>query len=902
MAISRTLLANNAARTTTLERNRQVSHLRSLPRLVWTGVLLWAAVSGIGTNLLADDDPATSTTPATPATSADAEEATSPRTVYLPYRNLAEVLKEHGATAIVPYEDYLRMIDESQQKPGPAVPVDAVITKATYRGAVAGDVARITATYHITVLGNPWIELPLDFGNAAIGKVSAADKKQVMLRGMGAGKYGLLIGEAGDVQVTFELVTPIKTSPDGREFALSIPSVGISTIEFSVPEKDQSVRILEAIVQSAAPPKATEVAEGDAANGDSPVKPADAVDDADETRVLATLGGSRTISARWHPKSGMKPEMDLLSSVVNRQQISIEDGLIHRDAWLTFQILRGSTNSLEFSVPTGQRILDVSADARVKSWKATDEQGRQLVLVELLTPADKEVTLEVHTEETLPAGPFFLGGISETGFVRGIHAVGAVRENGQVAVSVSNDLMLTIVDQQGVSRIDNGTADNRLRGEGRQTWKYYTPQFQLSATVAQIQPRVVVEQASRLTFTPDELQLVANLDFTVERAGLFDVKLRLPSQFSVDDVQCDAMQERSINPAGDLLSIRLKEKTLGQFRIIVQGHRTLAMAENDVEQDLPLLEPLNVERETGTIHVYAPAAIEVATNEKELQAVQPAPSPPGLRNGEALLTSAWTYSRRPVRIPVKTTRKPTRLSVQIATVVDVQPEVIEVTTHLDALVEFAGIDTFQFLVPADVSDRVQIDVPANDNTSSPIKQKSAAPAEKGWVLWTVETQREVLGRQRFQIVYRLTDDAPVHATPVAVGTTPPTPIPATPTPVDSLVPDPTLPTPATPDTTTPEPTPTPSADSSGTPACPLLSLARRVLMMDRIASATSAAAGRPVADDSCSSNRPEWLSVQPRPAVPLTQLSEKSGSTRSGRYRCCRVRPRGASSRSIFAS
>ena len=353
--------------------------------------------------------------------------------------------------------------------------------------------------------------------------------------------------------------------------------------------------------------------------------------------------------------------------------------------------------------------------------------------VEFLAPVDREVTVEVHTEESLPAGPFPLAGISEAGQTQGVHAVGVVRENGQIAAGVGSDLMLTISEQQGVSRIDEQGLDPKLQGPGLQAWKYYTSQFQLLATVTQVQPRVTATQDSRLDIhgRRTATRLRARPD---SRAGrIVRLQLRLPPKFVVDDVICDAMQERTIDPAGELLSVRLKEKTLGALRVTLRGHRILSSAGDQEEQDLPLVEPLGVEREIGVVHLFAPSAIEVATNEKELLGVQPYQTTDNMAVCAARLTSAWSYTRRPVRIPVRTTRKPTRLSASIATLIDVQPEVIEVTTQLDLLVEFAGLDTFRFLVPADISDRIQIELQANDTTSVPIKQKTSARLKRdGW--------------------------------------------------------------------------------------------------------------------------------------------------------------------------
>ena len=139
----------------------------------------------------------------------------------------------------------------------------------------------------------------------------------------------------------------------------------------------------------------------------------------------------------------------------------------------------------------------------------------------------------------------------------------------------------------------------------------------------------------------------------------------------------------------------------------------------------------------------------------------------GLVSLEAVLTSAWSYSRRPLRIPVSTTRKPTRLSATIATTIDVQPDTVEVATQLDYIVEFAGVDTFRFLVPEAVSPSVQIEAEASGPSSVAIKQRLNGDATNGWVPWTVVMPREIVGRQRFRITYRLSGEtaAPAPAAP-----------------------------------------------------------------------------------------------------------------------------------------
>jgi hypothetical protein len=687
--------------------------------------LLWGLVLAAIAVLPPDRCLGQDAAPASPA-------AVPERTIFVPYQNLEAILKGQAASAIVPYEEYLKFIGRGETT-GPKLPVQAVIAESAYVAQVEDDLARITATYKVRVLGKPWVELPLTFGEAAVGKVDAGEA-DVLLRGTGDGTYALLLGKEGEQTVTIELVARIRSSPDGREFSLAVPPVGITTFELTVPQADQSVEVEPRLVSL----------------------PAEAAGEAGGTRVKASLGSTRTITAKWRPRASTKPEMDLLASVESRQLVTIDGGLVHHDAWLTWNVLRGNLTTVEVAVPLGQRILDVTANVGVKSWQAKDEAQRQLVTVELLAAAQSAVTIEVHTEGTQAESSLVVAGMDEAGAVFGIHAVGAVRESGQVAVRAGDDIELAVTDQQGLSRIAADAVPQELKPSAATAFKFYSPQFRLAVTARPIEPRVLVAQESRLIFDEDELRLQADLRYQVERAGVFELTLLVPAGLTIDDVQSPQMEAETFDDASRTLTVRLRQRTTGEIVVSVKAHQPLDAAASQAGFDLPVLEPQNVARETGTVYVFAPPAIEVVTSDDGLQAVQPAPAPADAQQGDATLTAAWSYTRRPIRIPVSTTRKPTRLSATIATSIDVQPETVEVTTLLDYVVEFAGVDTFRFLVPEAVSATVQIDAEAVGSSSAAIKQKSPGPAENGWVPWTVVMQRDVVGGQRFRITYRLT--------------------------------------------------------------------------------------------------------------------------------------------------
>ena len=326
-----------------------------MQRLLASALMFVLLTGGTGSPTARGQSP-----PVDPARTAEAREKGVDRVIYLPFRDLWKVFEKQTATVVLPYQEYLDLKKRAEGTAPPEQKVDAVITEAAYVATVEQDLARIAVTLKINVLGKPWVELPLRFGDAAVGKVEGGDK--VVLRGTDNGAYSLMLGNAGEQTVKLELAARIKTSPDGREFSLECPTVGITTFEIVIPEGGQSIDVTPKVVTL-------------------PAK-----SEGEETRFKASLGSTSRIAARWYPKASMKPEMDLLTSVTNRTKVTLEDGLVHYDAYLTYDILRGSLTELRVAVPKSHRILDVAADARLKGWQVKQEPSRQLITAELLAP------------------------------------------------------------------------------------------------------------------------------------------------------------------------------------------------------------------------------------------------------------------------------------------------------------------------------------------------------------------------------------------------------------------------------------------------------------------------------------------------------------------------------------
>lgn len=677
---------------------------------------------------------------AEPAKPKDEPQVTWEQLIYVPYKQLSTVFEKQKATVFMSYAEYLKLWNKTGEQPGQP-PVAAVISAASYRGKIDQDVARIEAEYSIRVLGKAWSELPLKFGDAAVGDVTSeggADaKEKVLLRATGDGVYSLLFPTPGEHKVKIQLAARVRSSPDGKSFDLEVPAVGVTKFELLIPEADQAVEVTPLLVRQPVEAKGK------------------------ETKIVGNLGAASRIGVLWHPKASIKPEMDLLASVTNHTQVSVADGLIHTDAFLRYDVLRGELTQLRVAVPKGDRILGVSSnDANVKGWKAADEANRQVVTIELLSGAKKALTLEVHTERAAPAEAFDVVGLNDNVPAAGIHALDVVRESGQLVVTKGADLLLNIEKLTGLTRIEEAEVAEAIRRPGSLAYKFYSPKVELKLTAKSVEPRVLVNHLAKLQFLDDELRSLTTVSYTIERAGLFELQLRVPDEMVIDRVVGPPQIKEYPVETKDgqkVLRVVLDMKRDGAIAFNVIGHVPLDAAQKEQNLTLPLLEPLNVERETGQVTIFAAPAIEVLTDEKAIKGVQPErnadPNPPFVAGGT--LASAWSFTRRPVEIPVKTTRRPTRLTASVATLLNAKPETADVRTTVTYHVQFAGLDTFQIAVPETLADAVQIRTAQGATVPAIKEKKKAEKAVEGWVTWTIILQREAVGDVPFEITYDL---------------------------------------------------------------------------------------------------------------------------------------------------
>lgn len=659
----------------------------------------------------------------------DQKKAEEPKTIYVPFSDLNGSFEKPETRIVIPFEEYRKLVESLRSGQTPPLAPAAVLTQADYDVRVEGESARITAKLKVQVLRDGWAEVPIRFGAATIGSMKSADG--VLLRGTAEGQSQLLFPDKGNYDVELQLAARVHQSPESRDVSFDCPPVALTTVQVTVPGKGQQITITPA--GAALPPPATE---------------------GDQTRASAQIGAVNKVSIRWKPAESQTPAMNLLASVNNRTLVTIADGLIHTEATLAYDILRGELSETQIVLPKSSRLLDVFADQGASNWTTEVEGENQIVTLKLSAPVKQKLQVTVRAETPLRESEFSVAGISTEKVAAGIHALDAVRESGQVAIRHNADLSVNVLDQQGLVRIENSEADAKLAGPNALLFKFYSPQILLRLAAQPVAPRLIVDHQIDLKFQDDELRFFNTLNYQIERAGVFELTLQLPEGVIIDQVNSPVMKEFNIDSAQRKLTVALRERTKGQVILTIQGHLNLADG-NQEDFRLPILEPLQVEREQGTVQIFSRDSLEVQAVQGKVESAQPLPIFSDSTQGDLQLSSRWTFTRRPVVIPVRLIRKPTRLRAQQGTAFQINPEQAQVTSTLTYLIEYAPVDEFRIDVPESISSRLQIEVPAGETDSAPIKQKDPAPVENGRVVWTIQTSRKVSKKQTFLLTYDL---------------------------------------------------------------------------------------------------------------------------------------------------
>ncbi|MHC5035289.1 MAG: hypothetical protein ACYTFZ_09655, partial [Planctomycetota bacterium] len=188
---------------------------------------------------------------------------------------------------------------------------------------------------------------------------------------------------------------------------------------------------------------------------------------------------------------------------------------------------------------------------------------------------------------------------------------GVAREKGVVAVAVEKGLQAEILEREGISQVNQSEMPpefRALRDGFSLGLKYLKRPFYVKFRVSTIEPKVYGEVTCLTVASLERFRQHWDVQYEIRNAGLFQLKLQLAAGMKLISLHGENINNQSLDPATNVLTVDLRSKAEGAYRLTLQ---TYSAVEDAKSATVPALKLVGVERQWGTIAVSADSGIAV---------------------------------------------------------------------------------------------------------------------------------------------------------------------------------------------------------------------------------------------------------------------------------------------------
>ncbi|MDM8545258.1 hypothetical protein QUF61_02065 [Candidatus Venteria ishoeyi] len=560
---------------------------------------------------------------------------------------------------------------------------DYVLSRAHYQGEQEGDALRWAARFNVEVFTDDPIHLPLFPREVTLTEVLVNDEKAMLLlkaaesKNPGKGQqvlaitrqahFATLLQGAGSYEIKVYFEVPIQKNQGSPNATLLVPEVPVSFFELSLPGKKQ-VQVT---------PSATVTLEHSEAESAS----SEATEDEGETVASVYIPMRTQVTFSWTEAVPTEIKDELRANASLYHAVHAEEGVLHGQAFVLYQVTRGETNILELEVPANTQINQISTKiGKVTDWRmledAVDKTGsqsqqRQNVRIFL----DRKVKGKFHFKVNYE---YLLSGKPENFQVPLLRAVDVHRQRGMLALLSGPELALKPLQTERLSRVGENQLPTHVRKALKMavahTYKYSGNKPLLMAqaiTPERKRGKFDVRTDTLISIGDVTLKGAATLELNIKSGSVMDLNLWLPQDVNVLALNSPALRTYQINNEADKqkLHVEFTQEIEGQFRL--ELNYEVILAEGSEENSVPLVSVTDAEVEYGRIAVEALAAVEVqASSLVQLSSLDLNELPQQLvlkTTNPILLAYRYVRADTPYRLGLKITRHK-ELDVQVAAI------------------------------------------------------------------------------------------------------------------------------------------------------------------------------------------------------------------------------------------
>ena len=463
--------------------------------------------------------------------------------------------------------------------PEPKVANPSIIS-ASYSGSVNDRVASIDVTMQFTA-ANPGQTVPLFADDVAVQQFSAKSGRADLVRENG--NLGVRFNSRGNVTLQIKMLVKIAGDVTKRRLAFAIPPALSSQVALVLNESEADVDFPAAISFQR-------------------------ILDQDKTRVEAVMGSSDHVELLWTPRVKRAAEVAATVFCQNAALITFGGGVLNVRSTMDYQITQGELRQARVQLPVGQKVLRVEG-REIRTWEIKNENGRQILAVDLLRGIPLNWQLTIETEAVLDPLP-------ATVAIETPHALDVKRENGLVALRSAEELALLVESGSGLERVDAeefGHTITDTTNSLSSVFRFSNPEFVLRVRAESIQPEIEAVVRNSFRVSTEQVSLATLIDYTIKRAGVFTLKVALPNAYRVERVNGTNIHQQVERNDGGLhtIEVTLKERTIGSYSLGLE----LTREYKEMPQSLAIAgaQPLETSKLTGFVAVSAEPGVAVKT-------------------------------------------------------------------------------------------------------------------------------------------------------------------------------------------------------------------------------------------------------------------------------------------------
>ncbi|MBL0058725.1 MAG: hypothetical protein IPP35_06385 [Elusimicrobia bacterium] len=365
-----------------------------------------------------------------------------------------------GGDVVLSRAEFTRLV-QSLVPPAPQS-AEASVSKASYRGRLAGGSAIFSATLRVEVPRRPPKPIRLDLfpGNVAFQEITIDGRPA--LADVENGRLYVTLAEAGSRRVDLRFSLPVPESNAAQSLTMPIARTPITEWILDIPERNLDIAVPQALHRE--------------------ISPLDG-----GTRVRALLPPSNHVTAAWNPLAPdtAKGPAQVYADVDHL--ISVQEDALRVKSRIAIEVLQNTINNLTLDLPEGFTVLDVQGEA-VREWQ--ENAGKPATLAIPFRAARKgRMDFTVVLERVL-------SGEKSTTTFTGVTVQGAVRQRGFLGVELNSDAELPTPVTQGLEPKDPfRELPAHLAGQSARLlfgYKYVRPPFALSLALSRHESVTVV--------------------------------------------------------------------------------------------------------------------------------------------------------------------------------------------------------------------------------------------------------------------------------------------------------------------------------------------------------------------------------------------------------------------------